>query len=487
MVTGRPLALGRWAVVGGLAMLAGCTVGPSYVRPEVDLPARFTERAALADQAEGIELDWWQGLGDPLLDRLITEGVAGSPSLEIARARVIEAREELAAISTERVPEVDLASAYARQRGSEHVPVGTAPGGLGPGIDSSLWLTGFDASWEADIFGGTRRAVESARASVSAAVDDQRGAQLVLVAEIARDYVELRTEQRRLAIAREILAMRQDNLELATARFDSGLTGALDAARARADLADSQSDIPAIETAERAAIYRLGELIGRPPETLLSMLIPSRPIPTVHTEVPVGLPSDLLERRPDIRAAERRIASANARIGMRKADLFPHFSLTGAIGVESLGAGDFLSGGSRYFTIGPSITWQVFDAGRIRDEVIIERARTDVAAADYQRTVLTALAEVETALVTYGRSQIQRNALAAEVAARRQAVSLAKRLYSHGIENFLAVLDAERTLYVAELSLARADGTTTDSFIALVKALGGGWRYTKQATGGALP
>ena len=280
MVTGRPpLALGRWAVVGGLAMLAGCTVGPSYVRPEVDLPARFTERAAPAEQAEGIELDWWQGLGDPLLDRLITEGVAGSPSLEIARARIIEAREELAVISTERVPEVDLASAYARQRGSEHVPVGTAPGGLGPGIDSSLWLTGFDASWEADTFGGTRRAVESARASVSAAVDDQRGAQLVLVAEIARDYVELRTEQRRLAIAREILAMRQDNLELVTVRFDSGLTGALDAARARADLADSESDIPAIETAERAAIYRLGELIGRPPETLLSMLIPSRPIP----------------------------------------------------------------------------------------------------------------------------------------------------------------------------------------------------------------
>lgn len=487
MATACPLALGRWVVAGGLGLLAGCTVGPTYVRPKVDLPARFTEQAVPAEQAEAIELDWWKGLGDPLLDRLITKGLADSPSLEIAHARVIEAREELAAVSTERAPEVDLATGYARQHGSEHVPVGTPPGGLGPGMGSNLWLAGFDASWEADIFGGTRRAVESARASVSAAVDDQREAQLVLVAEIARDYVELRTEQRRLTIAQAVLAMRRDNLELVTARFDSGLTGALDASRARADLADSESDIPAIEAAEHGAIYRLGVLIGQPPETLLSMLIPSHPIPTVHTEVPVGLPSDLLERRPDIRAAERRLASANARIGMRKADLFPHFSLTGAAGVESLGAGDFLSGGSRYFTIGPSITWQVFDAGRIRDEVMIERARTDVAAADYQSTVLTALAEVETALVTYGQSQIQRNALAAEVAARRQAVSLATRLYSHGIENFLAVLDAERTLYVAELSLARADATTTDSFIALVKALGGGWEHTKQATEEVLP
>lgn len=481
-----PLTLGRWVVVGGLSMFAGCTVGPSYVRPKVDLPTRFTEQAAPAVQAQAIELDWWRGLDDPLLDRLITKGLAGSPGLEVARARVIEAREELAAISTERVPEVDLTSAYARQHGSEHVPVGTSPGGLGRGVDSSLWLAGFDAIWEADIFGGTRRAVQSASASVSAAEDDQRDAQLMLVAEVARDYVELRTEQRRVAIAREILAVRQDNLELVTARFESGLTGALDAARARADLADSEADIPAIEAAEHAAIYRLGELIGQPPETLLPMLIQSRPIPAVHTEVPVGLPSDLLERRPDIRAAERRIASANARIGMREADLFPHFSLTGAVGVESLGAGDFLSGSSRYFTIGPSVTWRVFDAGRIRDEVMIERARTDVAAADYERTVLTTLAEVETALVTYGHSQIQRNALVAEVAARRQAVSLARRLYSNGIENFLAVLDAERTLYIAELSLARADKATTDSFIALVKALGGGWRYKQQATGGAL-
>ncbi len=274
MVTGRPrLALGRWAVVGGLAMLSGCTVGPSYVRPEVDLPARFTERAAPADQAEGIELDWWQGLGDPLLDRLITEGVAGSPSLEIARDADHRGARGAGSHLDRGVPEVDLASAYARQRGSEHVPVGTAPGGLGPGIDSSLWLTGFDASWEADIFGGTRRAVESARASVSAAVDDQRGhsscsspKSRATMWNCAPSSGAWPSPGRFSRCARIISSW-------STARFDSGLTGALDAARARADLADSESDIPAIETAERAAIYRLGELIGRPPETLLSMLI----------------------------------------------------------------------------------------------------------------------------------------------------------------------------------------------------------------------
>jgi outer membrane protein, multidrug efflux system len=419
-----------------------------------------------------------------VLDRLVGEALRGSPSLQIASDRIIEAREELAGISTAELPVVAAQGAYARQHGSKNVPIGTPPGGLGPDLDSNLWLAGFDMSWELDLFGGTRRAIESASAAASAALADRQAAELSLEAEVARDYVELRTEQRRLAIAEQIKASRSTDLELVMARFDSGLTGSLDAARARADLDDSEAQIPAIEAAVRTAIYRLGTLVGSPPETLLPLLIRPRPVPAVHSQVPVGLPSDLLERRPDIRAAERRVAAANARIGMREAELFPQFSLTGGAGLESLGAGDFVSGGSRYFAIGPSITWLVFDAGRVRDEVLAQRARTDAAAARYRATVLLALDEVETALVTYGRSQINRNALTEEVAARRQALTIAQRLYTHGIEDFLSVLDAERTLYASQMSLASADETTTDSYIALIKALGGGWTNTKRSVKG---
>jgi outer membrane protein, multidrug efflux system len=423
---------------------------------------------------------WWAaGLKDPVLDRLVAEALRSSPTLQIASDRIVEAREELAGVSTEELPQVAAQGAYARQHGSKNVPIGTPPGGLGPDINSNLWLAGFDMSWEVDLFGGTRRAIESASASASATLADGQEAEVSLVAEIVRDYVELRTEQRLLGIAVEIRASRRTDLQLVMARLDSGLTGALDAARARADLDDSEAQIPAIEAAVRASIYRLGTLVGRPPEALLPLLVRPQPVPAVHGQVPVGLPSDLLLRRPDIRAAERRVAAANARIGMQEAALFPQFSLTGAAGVESLDAGNFLSGGSRYFAIGPSITWLVFDAGAIRDQVMVERARTDVASARYRETVLRALDEVETALVTYGRSQISRNALDQEVGARRQALAIAQRLYAHGIESFLSVLDAERTLYASQMSLASVDEATTDSYVALIKALGGGWANAK--------
>jgi outer membrane protein, multidrug efflux system len=460
----------------GTLGLVGCRVGPDYHVPESAVPEHFAEQASrAAAQTPRLEHDWWRALGDEQLDQLVAEALEGGPDLVVARARILEARAERAAVAGEELPQLSASAAYARQHGSGNVPVGTAPGGLGLDATSNLWLAGFDAGWEIDLFGGTRRAIESADAALGAAVADRDDAQLVLIAEVARDYVELRTEQRRLAIARELLGIRRDELTLVNAQFDSGLTGALDAARARAALAESEAEVPQVEEAERAALYRLGVLIGRPPESLPPGLSAAAPIPNAQADVPVGLPSDLLKRRPDVRAAERRIAAANARIGVREADLYPHFSLTGVAGFESLYANNFLSGPSRYYAVGPSVTWLVFDAGRIRDEALAERARTDVATAQYQRVVLGALAEVETALVSYGRSRIQRAALEREVAAAREAESLARRLYEAGVEDFLTVLDAERTLESAEMSLAGAEQDAADSFIALTKALGGDW------------
>ena len=471
----------RSACAIGLALvlhlaLSGCTVGPDYTRPRSELPGHFTEKADTeAPQPKAQADSWWTILNDSSLDQLVSEALESAPDLEISRERVVEARAERAAVAGRLLPEVTAQGAYARQHGSANVPVGTPPGGLGQGVNSNLWQAGFDAGWEIDIFGGTRRAIESADATLAARMAEDDNARLSLVAEIARDYVELRTRQRLLAIAREVLLLRQDSLKLAQAQFDSGLAPALDPIRARAELADSEAEIPQLEAAERESIYRLGVLVGVTPESLVAGLAAPRPVPMVDGVVPVGLPSDLLTRRPDIRAAERRIAAANARIGERKADLFPHFSLTGAAGFESLNSGNFLSGPSRYYTVGPSISWLVFDAGQIRDEELAEQARTNVAAAEYRKSVLGALGEVETALVTFGRSEIQREALGREVVERREALDLSKRLYAKGLENYLTVLDAERDLRSAEVTQAGADQTNTESFIALVKSLGGGW------------
>jgi outer membrane protein, multidrug efflux system len=415
-----------------------------------------------------------------MLDGLIQDAVKGSPDLEVARARIEEARAERAAVAAADQPQISAQSAVVRQHGSDNVPVGTPPGGLGPDKNSTLWLGGFDAAWEIDVFGGTRREVESAEATVAAAVESRRDAELSLVAEVARDYVILRTVQRRLAIAREILAIRRDTLTLVTAQFNSGLAASLDIARARVELADSEAETPALEAEERVAIYQLGVLIGVPAESLLDRLLPPRPIPEVHADVPAGLPSDLLKQRPDIRAAEHRLHAANARIGAREADLYPHFFLTGAAGLESLDAGNFLTGSSRYLAIGPSISWLVFDSGRIRDLMAAEQARTDAAAAEYHKTVLAALDEVESALITYGRKRIQRDAFKNEVAAAQEALMLAERLYEKGLQDFLTVLDAQRSLRTSELSLAGAERDCADSLIALHKALGGGWSDGRQ-------
>ena len=461
-------------LLGVALLLGGCTVGPDYHPPANDqTPRHFSEPTA---PAPILGKEWWTILGDPVLDQLIADALKSSPDLAIAQTRIVEARAELAIARAEELPEADAGATYKRQHGSANVPVGTPPGGLGPNVGSNLFLAGFDASWEIDLFGGRRRAIESADAALDAVTAEQRDVELSLVAEIARDYVELRTAQRRLDIVRELVDIRRDLLKLVSARFDSGLAGALDTARARTELEAGEAELADLRASEHAAIYRLGTLVGQAPEELLPSLSPPRPIPVASKDVPVGLPSDLLKRRPDIRAAERRIAAANARIGVAEADLYPHFALTGGAGFESLQQNKFLVGPSRYFSVGPSVDWLIFDAGRVRDEILAERARTDAAAARYRKIVLGALGEVETALVIHAQSLAAKDSRGRELASARQALDLARRLYEKGLEDYLAVLDAERTVHDSEMDLARTDQECTDSMVALIKALGGGWQ-----------
>jgi multidrug efflux system outer membrane protein len=472
---------GLGAIVAAWAgLLAGCTVGPDYVPQKPVIPAGFTEQiGSTTHAANGAQTSndaWWEGFHDATLNSLMTDALQSAPDLAVAEARVREARALAGIAGAEQYPTANAGAKYDRTHGSANVPVGVPPGGLGPGANGNLWQAGFDASWEIDVFGGKRRGVEAADASYQATVADLGDVELTLLAEVARNYIELRGAQRQLAVARSNLSIQQDSLSLTRSQFDAGLASRLDVLRAQAQVSDTDAAIPTFEANERASIYRIGALIGHPPEQLLAQLDTPQAIPLAVADVPVGLPSDLLRRRPDIRAAEHRIAAANARIGVAQADLYPHFSLTGAAGLESLNASTFLTAPSRYFSIGPNISWLIFDAGKVRFEMRAEEARTDQAAAVYQRTVLRALRDVETALVSYAQSQVQHERLAAEVTADREAVTIATRLYRQGLNDFLSVLDAERSLYAADDKLAQSDRDTALALVALYKALGGGWQ-----------
>jgi outer membrane protein, multidrug efflux system len=461
------------------ALVWGCAaVGPDYVAPKQQVPASFAEAPASEDARSRQPADdaWWRNLGDPVLESLLTEALKSAPDIAEAQARVREARALSGFARAGEFPTADAGGLYTRNLGSENIPTGVPPGGLGPGVHSNLWQAGFDASWEIDVFGGQRRATEAAVANYQAVAEDRADVVLRFFAEVARDYVELRGAQRRIEVAREDLAIEQDFQTLAQSLVSAGLAPRQDVLRAQAQVASIEAVIPALESDERAAAYRIAALTGRPfPETVAVLSVPG-PIPRALSEVPVGLPSDLLLRRPDVRAAERRIAAANARIGIATADLYPHFSLTGVAGLESLNLSSFFSRSSGYYQIGPGISWRVFDAGRIRFQILAESARTDAAAIAYQRSVLDAFRDVETALVAYANTQSRRDKLVAESAADADATAIAKLLYEQGVESFLPVLDAERSLYVADDELAQSERDSTLALIALYKSLGGGWR-----------
>ena len=465
------------ALAGLALLLAGCrAVGPDYVAPEPSAPARFVEAPGQASQAPFIDEAWWKNFQDTTLNDLIAQALKSAPDLAEAQARVREARALQRIAGAGRYPTADATGEYARNLGSDNVPTGVPPGGLGPGVHSNLWQAGFDASWEIDIFGGIRRSIEAADANFQAVVEDRADVTLTLIAEVARDYIELRGAQRRIEVARKDLAIERDLQALTQSLLAAGLAPHQDLLRARAQVSDIEAAIPEFETDERAAAYRIAALIGRPFAELAAELSAPRPIPQAVSEVPVGLPSELLERRPDVRAAERRIAAANARIGIAQADLYPHFSLTAVTGLESLYFSSFSSASSGYYQIGPGISWRIFDAGRIRFQVRAESARTDAAAAAYQRSVLNAFRDVETALISYANVKIRRNNLAAESAADAQATEIARLLYEKGLESFLPILDAERALYAADDQLAQSERDSALALIALYKSLGGGWQ-----------
>ena len=483
----RPQILPAGAALA-LFLFQGCAVGPNYQAPKTTAPAKWS--APLGGGETNLEpslATWWKSFNDPQLDSLVERAVNSNHDLRIAGARVREARALYRIASSQLWPTVDAGGSYARQNQSKNQPVlGSLPMPSGIPFENNVYQAGFDASWEIDVFGGNRRAVEAGKAEVAAAEFGRRNVLVTLLGEVARNYVELRGCQRRLEIANENLKTQEEALALTQDRFKNGLTSDLDVQQAATLLANTHAVIPMLESGIQGYIHRLGVLLGQPPEALLAELSAPAPIPSAPPEVPVGLPSELLRRRPDIQQAERQLAASTARIGVATADLFPKFSLTGIAGYESTSASDWFSGGSKFWSLGPTVQWRIFDAGRIRANIRVQDARQEQALAAYEETVLMSFEDVENSLVAYSKEQIRRRSLEDAVRSSRDSLHLANQLYSNGLASFINVLDAERSLYQAEDALVQSDRTISANLISLYKSLGGGWETMEKPSAPAL-
>lgn len=454
-----------------LLLVTGCAVGPNYRAPKVTVPARWNE----ATNTTAAVVDWWKTFNDPELNSLIERAVQTNLNLRVAEARLREARALRGGVVWELLPTVTGAASYTDAQRSENAQTFI---GANQKLHTDLYDAHFDARWEIDIFGGHRRALEAATARYHA-VEEERSATLISVlAEVARNYLDVRGYQQRLAISQSNVTAQAAAVEITRARLKAGLTGELDVRRAEALLATTQSQVPTSRTAAERGAHRLSVLLGQPPGALHPELLAATPIPSVPPAVPVGLPSELLRRRPDVRSAERQLAAVTADIGVETAELFPKFSLIGVGGFQSLSVSDWFVPQGKYWSAGPTVTWRFLDFGRIRARVKAANARQEQALAQYELAVLTALEDVENALVAYANEQVRYRALSAAVTANRRAVVLANDLYAKGLGDFLNVLDAQRSLYQSEDQLVDSTRAVAANLVALYKALGGGWEKT---------
>ena len=460
------------AMMVALALAAGCTVGPDYEPPRTSAPAQWGQPA---DTSATDLSTWWTVFNDGTLNGLIDRAVKANHDVRIAAARVDEAKGQLGVVTGYLFPQIDARADYSKRRVSPNAQ----PFNINQ-IYQSRYSLGFDASWELDLFGLARRHLESSVADLEAWTENRRAVMVALLGEVAANYVGLRGNQLLLAVLRENVASAKGTVELTQARLAAGVATTLDVSRAEALYASAQAALPQVEAALKQSIHRLSVLVGLAPESLASELEHEAPIPAAPDKVVVGLPSQLLLRRPDVRRAERRLASSTALIGAAVAELYPRISLTGAFGLDSLGSSDLFNWHSRAWSLGPSIRWPIFAGGRLQAQVAVEDARTAAALAEYEKTVLVALEDVENALVGYLREGQRRKSLETAVTADRKSVELAEDLYRKGLTSFIDVLDAQRALYIAQSELARSQAQVTLDLVALYKALGGGWESVEK-------
>lgn len=463
----RPLGL----LVGIAIATAGCAVRTAGL----NAPAARPQPAAVWQQTAsgtvtGTPVDlttWWTALGDATLSGLIDRALLNSPDLRSAQARLRQARAERTL------------------RDAALKPTVTGGASASDGYDRPTSLSpGFDASWEPDVFGGTRASVQAATADVNATLDDLHATQVSLVGEVARNYVELRTAQSRLAIARRNEAAQAETLQLTGFRAQAGLVGSMDVEQARTNVEQTRAQLPALESAIAQQMHRLAVLAGLTPEALTATLSVATPLPSVPDSVAIGIPAETLRQRPDVRAAEQRIVAETARLASADAKRYPRFTLSGSIGAEIV-TGALTGGTALAASAVASVVQTLFDGGRIRQQIAIQSAVQEQRVAAYESTVLTALEDVENALVSFEKSRLRLGSLRSAETAAGNAALLAQTQYSAGVADFQRVLDTQRTVLSVQDSLASTEGERLTALIQLFKALGGGWSTAADAGAGS--
>jgi outer membrane protein, multidrug efflux system len=448
-------------------VLAGCaSVGPDYHAPK-EAPVTLQGVDATQQTSGNFQAQWWKQFGDPTLDSLIQRAATNAPDLKIALARLNQARAALGTAKSQQIPDINTGVSYTRSREQQ-------PGFTDQRVTTTAYQAGFDAAWELDLFGGIRRSVEAARADAAAGEASVQDAQVTLFAEVARNYFDLRGTQLRIDVAKRDIANQQDSLKVIQARVDVGTGAEQDLASAKARLASVEAQLPVLETQASADQFRIAVLLGARPGDLDIDLSPATFKP-IDVSLAIGGADDVLSRRPDIRIAERELAAANARIGVAKADWFPHISLGGFIGFLAGRSNDFGGADSRAWSLAPSISWQGLNVQRVASGVKGAKARAEEARANYDRTVLTALEDVDNSLVGFNQQRERVEKLLVQAKESRRAAELAKLRYDAGRTDYLELLDAERTQLSAEDQLAEAEAAINVRAVQLYKALGGGW------------
>jgi NodT family efflux transporter outer membrane factor (OMF) lipoprotein len=485
--------------------LTGCTVvGPDFTKPKADIPPSWTKTGLAPAGAtpsmattQPASDAWWESFHDPELTSLIHKAAAANLDLKESAIRIAEAREQRQITAAAELPTLSGNASYTNTRISETTAQGSlfnSFGGHAQGLPVKIpsfpnpynqYQLGFDASWEPDLFGGVHRSVEAAEADTVAQEEEARDALVSLEAEVARDYIDLRAAQAQLAVTARNIATQQETRALAEQRFRAGLGTALDVTNAEAQVRSTRSQSPPFSRSVASDINQLSELLAREPGALTAELETAKPVPPVPAQVPVGLPGDLLRRRPDIRAAEARLHAATARVGVAVAQLFPSVTFDVPFGTQAETFPSLADWASRFYSIGPALTLPIFEGGKLRANIKLADLEEDEAAMDYARIVLNAVHEVENALVAYGTEQRRRDALQATLAQNRDAFTLAQQRYRSGVTTFLDVLDVERSEEQTELALAVSNAAVSTDLVALYKALGGGW--TGEPTGAARP
>jgi len=464
----------KWAVAAfcALALLSGCAVGPNYKPPQTSVANSFANTPTNTASADETTLaTWWKGFNDGKLDGLIDRAVAHNLDLRIALANLKEAR------ALRRLTTYDLAPTVQANAGYENGLLSKAaalPGASRGAREFELYDASFDATWELDLFGRVRRSVQAANAQLGSVEATRLDVLVSVTAEVARNYFELCGLQNQLSVAHRNADVQTETLKITQSRLDGGRGTDFDVSRSRSLLNLTLSTIPPLEAGIQKTIYRIAVLTGQQPTALTTELSAPEPLPSAMPALTLGNPAALLRRRPDIRAAERSLAVATARIGIATADLFPRVTFIGSVGFQADTFAGLGKSGADTWNFGPRITWAALDLGRVQARIKAADARTEASLAFYERTVLTALEETEGAIVDFAQEQSRQQFLVISAQASQNAANLAHQRFEGGVTDFLSVLDAERTLLEAQDRLAASQTRTATAFVAIYKALGGG-------------